>query len=266
MSVATNPQRSPLGRKAERLSPDRQREIGRLMVDAHRRGDTAEYERHRDRLVRVLIPWIVRRISRVRARGMKVDLDDMVSAAILGVLEGMPNYRPEMGAVTTFAGGYIHHGVGMYLKNHHLAIRVPAYLWDLRSKVVKGKIRREDLKPKQRDLLAFADAAMASFVAPPTADENGNDNPLSGLTTCDPDHDPDADRESRKLADRLHAALETLPDRWAESIRRRYGFGGEAETDEAIGRLWGVPGGIVRRYVELGLTQLRKALKENNQE
>lgn len=265
MSVALNTDRTPLLRGSlKRLPAEEQRRIGRLMIEARRRGDDEEYRLHRDRFVRILIPWIVKLVAKVYAPKTNAEIDDMVGSAILHVVDGLDKYDPDKGAVTTIMRAYIHKGVMVHLRNKHMQVRVPVHLWVLRNKTARGLVRVESLSPKMRECMAAADAAMASFATPSVSEEGQGDNVLSGRPSREPD--PLVRCGSREEEETLRAALDSLPPREAESIRRHFGLDGEPETLRAIARTWGVSRERVRQYKDRGLSRLRETLKENIQE
>lgn len=162
-----------------------------------------------------------------RRHAPRLDLDDVLSAGALAVLDALPTWDPALGSWT-----------------NHL-------WWKLRSRIVREHAA-------QRSVVRVPQSAWRNGARPPTVDplhEVSQGERAEGLV--DPVVPPDPVVAAEERAG-LAAALAALPPRDADVVRRRWGLGGaEPATLEAIGADVGISRERVRQIERQSLDRLR---------
>jgi RNA polymerase primary sigma factor len=208
----------------------------------------------RDRLVVANLALAGRLALRFRGRGL--DYEDLVGYGVLGLIRAAELYDPGLGWLfSTYAQGWITQAIGRAVADCGHTVRIPRHLGEAHARVY-GR-RRPARDRREADRADRAEAAIRSLRRRATAGADGRD-PLAGLGAREPGP---ADRaEAEEDARRALAALDLLPGRDAEVVRRRYGLGREQQTLREVAADLGVSARRVHQIQQRVLRRLRREL------
>lgn len=260
-----------------RMTPDEQREVGRRMIrarakakaartEAARRRATAEAETERDKLIRMMMPAVVRLAYR-QGVGRKWAIDDMVSEGVLCVLRGIETYDPDKGAAMTHLWHYARKGVTDWLRSRANIISTPAYLGTLENKIRRGEVAPSKLKAKVRSMLT--DARRARAVQRGDAPLYEDDDPASrfGAVACEGEDVLGRIVGEESLA-RVRSAMSALTDREKTILAHRFGLTRKTSRPATLnqtGQIVGLTRERVRQIEIQAINKLRQLLAEDDE-
>ena len=233
----------------------------------------AENLPERDRLV-VAHVGLVKALAQRLARRLpsQVEVADLVSIGVLGLVEAAGRYKPSMGVpFDAFARRRVQGAMLDALRDLDWA---PRSLRKLRRHVdgtisqLRSQLGREPTEPEIATALGMTeaqyDAALEQLRSLDVAmikplDDTGSDRqPL--LDVCiDPDIGPEVRLERRELRTLLANAIQALPDRERQVLALYYE---EELTMAEIGEVLGVCESRVSQLRSLAISRLRATLKE----
>jgi len=254
--------------RAEVLTPDEQRRIGRRMIAARERAERALtpaareraerlHRRERDRLALIMLPWIVTEAARKFGR-TGYPVEDLIASAVLSILQGLRTYDPNRGAVTTHLGRWAWKGMLEAVGEHSGAVHVPRRLRQFVNRERRGDLDPATMKPKLRERYEQAKLMLGTVQA--------DDIPLAEATA---ESEAESEIEADESARRIRAALERLPPRTRTVIELRFGLGtvqAEKLTLAQCGERIGLTHEMVRRIEREGLATIRRYLSDQGEQ
>jgi len=231
--------------RAEQLTPEEQREIGRTMIAARRRAEAAEtpYERdeamaehyrERDRLVLLVVPWVVREANRRYGR-TGCSIDDVIADGMLRVIQALAEYDPEKGAATTFLTTSASRQMSNYVRRRHPTIRASKQDQAIEIAVLKGKRDESDLSPKEAKQLKRA--RLARSIVSGDEQRLGRDGNLTLFDSIEAPTREESPYDAEDLA-KLSEAFATLAPRPRKVLSWRFALadGTRPETLREVGK------------------------------
>ena len=202
-------------------------------------------------------------------------LSDLVQEGNIGLIEAANLYNPSQGRFSTFATYRIGHSIGRALSNYSRAVRLPANVAELQTKV-KNKanelLTATGIMPSYEELASVLDLdaekirkAMEYEIAPCSLDEplsNDEDTTIADTTpsgvSCESNIFAQTDAEV------LRQVLGTLTPKEEETIVRRFGLWGQQPlTLESTGKVLGVSKERARQLQSSAMRKLRNPNRAN---
>ncbi len=230
------------------LSRDEERELGLRA----RAGDRSA----RDELVLHNLPLVMGLAKRYRVP----DLDDLVAAGRLGLVEAADRYDPARYPATrfaTYAGHWIRRGMRDWLREQPI-VHTPVYLGSLttRQRIAAGDARLAR---------CLAAAAQARRPVRRLASWSGDEDDSRGVECdpADPRQEPGESAQDRAdCANLLSHALANLTPMEAAVLRLHFGLDCEPLSGSAIGERLGIGREWVRRLRGRAVAKLRHWLRD----
>ncbi len=259
--------------RAETLTTDEQRQVGREMIAAREAEQTAtdpavaaEARKRRfaarDRLVAIMIPWVVKRSSQ-RYRDSRYEVDDMIGQALASIVHGVEHYDPEIGAATTYLMQWVYQGWFEWGYRLHPSIRIPEYVRMTMSRLQRGLISPSDIPQAHREYVAAAEKAlgvarMADMGDPEREVDDvavsREPSPLDRLTS------QEEVEQFRKLVKRIPQA------RIRKVVQLRLGITGKCETFADVGEKIGATRQYAEQTYQRGVEWLERHAESINQD
>ncbi|WP_344928248.1 sigma-70 family RNA polymerase sigma factor [Saccharopolyspora gregorii] len=206
-----------------------------------------------------------------------LDLEDLSQSGIFGLVRAVEKFDASRGfKFSTYATNWIRQGATRAVQDTGSAIRLPAHMWEriwkvdgIRSRLlstaqsaeVADIARISGLEPSQVVDCLRLSSGVLSLDAPAT---RGSDAPLTEfLPASDREHDPDRVLDRRAVRDLLETAFSGMPERHAEVLRLRFGFGdADGMTLGDIGERYGVSRERIRQIEVKAKVELKRRLGE----
>lgn len=201
-----------------------------------------------------LVRWAVRRL-RDRGKLIRLSAEEAVAEGNVGLCRAAQAYRDDRGvSFSTYAVPAIFQAV-MRADREAGVIRVP-------ENVGLGLCRRSHGQPSDVPEAHLAAAARAAFVMPLHQPQLPGGESAADLLVGRPEEDAGDGVDRKARAERLAAALKSLPPAQAELIRRRWLAGGGRETLDVIGAAWGCSKENVRQAERRACRRLAELLAD----
>jgi RNA polymerase primary sigma factor len=210
-----------------------------------------------------------------RYQGHGVPLGDLIQEGIIGLNRAVEKFDWRRGfKFSTYATWWIRQSCQRAISNQSRTIRVPAHVHERRVKLARIRQRLEAEWGREPTTIELAEAAgfelqhveealgvvEASVSLNQAVGEDG-DGELGNLFADPTAIDPAEDAGETLRRQSVRTALRTLPDRQRRVLELRFGFDGEQQPLEAIGRELGITRERVRQLEREGLVRLASELQ-----
>jgi RNA polymerase primary sigma factor len=214
-----------------------------------------------------------------RYQGHGVPLGDLIQEGIIGLNRAVEKFDWRRGfKFSTYATWWIRQSCQRAISNQSRTIRVPAHVHERRVKLARIRQRFEVEHGREPTMAELAEAAgfelqhveealgvVEASVAPnQTVGEDG-DGELGDLFADPSATDPAEDAGEMLRRQAVRTALRTLPDRQRRVLELRFGFDGEQQPLEAIGRELGITRERVRQLEQNALARLARELGDDEE-
>ena len=257
-------------RKTHPLTPEEEKRLGRRI----KAGDLGA----RNELVTANLRFGVAMAKAYQGRGLS--LDELISAANIGLIEAAARYDSRNGArFITYASWWIRRCVFRALRAHDKLVHLPAHVQDLVRKVQRAanelhveKERRPGFaevvercgEPENRVRMAFENVQEMESL---NQDPDGYGDPERRLAAelHDPVREPPTTLDLLASNDLVHTLLTELSDREIAVVCQYYGLEGRGEGNLAeIGRSMDLSRERVRQIKSSALRRMRKKALETD--
>lgn len=245
------------------LTREEEIELGRRV----QAGDKSAIDELVVRNLRLAVDWAMKRKPTA-----SLGLDDLASTACFGLIEAAKRYDPERDIrFGTYASYWIRCFINNALQDNRGELRVPRHAQFQLSRLRKAErshgellIDSEEVRSilgitkGQQQWMVSANAAFSASAMKINVMDGENEDQDNTV-----DRAPDACErlEDEEASERLHAAINRLPARQQDIIRRRF-FGGE--TLKVIGDTVGITRERVRQIEEEAIAKLRVLLNKDD--
>jgi RNA polymerase sigma-B factor len=230
-------------------------ETGRLLRAYHEGGDRTA----RESLVRLHMP-LVEQLAQHYSQGGP-QLDDLVQAGSIGLLNAVDRFDPERGGdLTAYAIPNIKGEIRRYLRDSGSLVRVPRRLQEVnaRARKVQGELgMRLGHTPTSSELARELDLDESTLAT--ALDSEGLRNPLS-LSSSDAGGDDGLDASERRLL--LAGAFRALDEGERQIVYMRFIDG--AESHEIANKL-SISSRQLSRRLNQALAKMRAALEDGHE-
>lgn len=198
--------------------------------------------------------------------------DDLVQHGMIGLIRAVELFDPGQGnKFSTYAVGWIRQSIGRGIANEARLIRLPVHMveklnkvWAVRARLIVGGETPSLYRLAQACELSEKQVVECLRLGPPDLPSldmktgDGEATLADVLDMADPELDPSHQVEYLLLQEQLSAVLDTLSEREAGVISRRFGLAtGEPMTLDEIGNVYGVTRERIRQIESRTLDKLK---------
>jgi len=193
----------------------------------------------RNRIVEGNLRLVISIAQKYRNRG--IAFGDLIQEGNLGMLKALDRFDFQLGyRFTTYASWWIRHNITHAIAEQGRVIRLPGHMIKAIAEINRAEqqfIQLHGWEPETAELAKVLElpearvSAMRKMAMQPISLQSavGNDEDsslLEDLIASDKNSDPSGEIARKLLYDRLHAMLQTLPERDQQIIIMRFGFFG----------------------------------------
>jgi RNA polymerase primary sigma factor len=226
----------------------------------------------KERMINSNLRLVVHNARKYQGHG--VSLGDLVQEGIIGLNRAVEKFDWRRGfKFSTYATWWIRQACQRAVVNQSKTIRIPVHIEERRTKLTRIRQKLEvelGRAPTTEELakaagmsLQHATEALETVEAAVSLNKRvGDDDVELGELFADPESvDPESSALDTMRGVAIRQAVERLPDRERRIVELRFGFDGEVQSLEAIGRELGITRERVRQLESDAFARLERELE-----
>lgn len=232
-----------------------------------------------DALVSANLRLVVNMAKKYKGRG--VPFVDLIQEGNMGLMVAAKKFDPDKGfRFSTYATYWIQQYIGRAVANQARTVRIPLHIYSRINKmntIIKEFITKEEREPEEHELAAYMETDVAEIrklkeyyqttLSLDTPIDNGEDKETSigDLVEDETSQDPYKNAEKNALQNAVAALLDSLNDREADVIKKRFGIGEiNPMTLEEISKQYGLTKERIRQIENQALKKLRNPIRSGS--
>ena len=236
-------------------------------------------EKDYDALVSANLRLVINIAKKYKGRG--VQFVDLIQEGNMGLMVAAKKFDPDKGfRFSTYATYWIQQYIGRAVANQARTVRIPLHIYSRINKmntIIKEFITKEEREPEEYELAAYMETDVAEIrklkeyyqttLSLDTPIDNGEDKETSigDLVEDETSQDPYKNAEKNALQNAVAALLDSLNDREADVIKKRFGIGEiNPMTLEEISKQYGLTKERIRQIENQALKKLRNPIRSDS--